>query len=84
MQVITKAREGKCVAINRGLLKALAIAQLGLAGVLALFSAVIDPPPLINMLVAVTVLGVEGTAVGVMVRYLRSGCLAQPPGNGDY
>ena len=76
MEVTTqlKASNTKCVTVNRKLLKTLAVAQLGLAALLTLFSTVIDPPSLVNILIAASVAITEGSSIGVVWHYLRNGC----------
>ncbi|ADN50745.1 MULTISPECIES: hypothetical protein [Vulcanisaeta] len=66
-------REIKCM-VNKGSLKALALSQLALAIILALFTTIIDPPPLINIIVAASVTAIEGASVGYVLHYLRHGC----------
>lgn len=61
--------------VNKGSLKALALSQLALAIILALFTTIIDPPPpLINIIVAASVTAIEGASVGYVLHYLRHGC----------
>ncbi|MGC9153099.1 MAG: hypothetical protein ACP5GY_05120 [Vulcanisaeta sp.] len=75
MNILIQGKKSvKCTVINRRLLRILAAAQLGLAGALALFSTVIDPPALINALIAAVVIVVEGSSVGIALNYLRHGC----------
>ncbi|ADY02380.1 hypothetical protein VMUT_2184 [Vulcanisaeta moutnovskia 768-28] len=53
MEATTQLRKSiGCKATNKGLLKVLAAAQLGLALLLSLFTTVIDPPSLINIAIA--------------------------------
>ncbi len=68
-------REIKCT-MNKGSLKALALSQLALAIILALFTTIIDPPSIINIIVAASVTVIEGASVGYVLHYLRRGCLA--------
>jgi hypothetical protein len=73
VKLVTTIREERC-AVNKPLLKTLALAQLGLAAALTLFSTIIDPPTPVNILIASAVAGIEGLSVGVVMRYLRRGC----------
>ncbi len=70
---VTTIREEGC-AVNKPLLKTLALAQLGLAAALTLFSTIIDPPTPVNILIASAVAGIEGLSVGIVMRYLRRRC----------
>ncbi|WP_243671156.1 hypothetical protein [Vulcanisaeta sp. JCM 16161] len=63
----------KCT-LNKGLLKALAISQLALASAIALFTTVIDPPSLINILIVLSVTAIEGISVSYVLHYLKNGC----------
>ena len=74
VKLVTTIREERCV-VNKPLLKTLALAQLGLAAALTLFSTIIDPPTPVNILIASAVAGIEGLSVGIVMRYLRRGCL---------
>ncbi|MFB6470605.1 MAG: hypothetical protein TU36_005165 [Vulcanisaeta sp. AZ3] len=76
MEAITETKGKGCITLNRKLMKALAITQLGLAGVLALFSTIIDPPSIIDISIITATLSIEGTAISIMIKYLRQGCLA--------
>jgi hypothetical protein len=75
METTTQLRKSiGCKATNKGLLKVLAAAQLGLALLLSLFTTVIDPPSLINIAIASSVMIVEGSSIGIIWYYLRNGC----------
>ncbi|WP_054853214.1 hypothetical protein [Vulcanisaeta distributa] len=75
-KVIQSRKNVKCSTMNKGLLKVLAATQLGLAFLLSLFTMVIDPPSLINIAIASSVVIIEGSSIGIVWNYLRNGCFA--------
>ncbi len=48
----------------------MAISQI----VLVPFTTIIDPPSLINIVVAILVTVIEGSSVGYVLHYLKRGC----------